>query len=106
MSVSIVIAEGSFLGADLLSSALKRCQNYFDVVAQVSSTADAARNLADLKPQVALISVRLREGQASGYKLMSYTREHLPKTSIVALLDDSEPEHVLEAFRCGARGVI
>lgn len=106
MPVSILIAEGSFLAADLLSSALKRCQNYFDVVAQVSSSAEAAKKLADLKPQVALISVRLREGQSSGYKVISQTREHLPGTSVVALLDDSQPEHVLEAFRCGARGVI
>ena len=106
MPVSILIAEGSFLAADLLSSALKRCQNYFDVVAQASSSAEAEKKLADFKPQVALISARLREGQTSGYKLISQTRQHLPGTPIIALLDDSQPEHVLEAFRCGARGVI
>lgn len=106
MPVSILIAEESFLGADLLSSALKRCQNYFDVVAQVSSTVEATKKLADLKPQVALISVTLRDGQTSGYKLIAHTREHLPRTSVIALLKDSHHEHVLEAFRCGARGVI
>ena len=106
MPVSILVVEESFLSADLLASALKRCQNYFDVVAQVSSVAEATKALADHKPQVALVSVRLREGQTSGYKLISQAREHLPRTFTVALLDDSHQEHVLEAFRCGARGVI
>jgi len=106
LPVSILIAEESFLGADLLGSALKRCQNYFDVVAQVSSILAATKSLAECKPQVALISISLRDGQNAGYKLISHTREHFPHTSVVALLRDSQHEHVLEAFRCGARGVI
>jgi len=106
MPVSILIAEESFLGADLLGSALKRCQNYFDVVAQVSNLAEATKSLAECKPQVALVSISLRDGQNAGYKLISHIREHFPHTSIVALLRDSQHELVLEAFRCGARGVI
>jgi DNA-binding NarL/FixJ family response regulator len=106
MPVTILIAEESFLGADLLATALKRCQNYFDVVAQVSSLPEATKSLAERKPQVALVSVSLRDGQTSGYKLISHAREHFPRTSTVALLHDSQQEHVLEAFRCGARGVI
>jgi two-component system nitrate/nitrite response regulator NarL len=106
MPVSIVIAEESFLGADLLATALKRCQNYFNVMAQVSSLSEATKSLAEHKPQIALVSIRLRDGQTSGYKLISYAREHFPSTSTVALLHDSQQEHVLEAFQCGARGVI
>ena len=106
MPVTILIAEESFLGADLLATALKRCQNYFDVVAQVSSLPEATKSLAERKPQVALVSVSLHDGQTSGYKLISHAREHFPRTSTVALLHDSQQEHVLEAFRCGARGVI
>jgi DNA-binding NarL/FixJ family response regulator len=106
MPVSILIAEESFLGADLLASALKRCQNYFDVVAQASSISEATKLLAERRPQVALVSVSLREGQNAGYQLIAHAREHFPRTSTVALLHDSQQEHVLEAFRCGARGVI
>jgi DNA-binding NarL/FixJ family response regulator len=106
MPVSILIAEESLLAADLLGSALKRCQNYFDVVAQVSSLADATEALAERRPQVALVSVRLRDGETSGYKLISHAHEHLPRTGIVAILPDPRQEHVLEAFTCGARGVI
>ena len=106
MPVSILIVEESFLGAELLASAVKRCQNYFDVVAQVTSLAEGTEALAERKPQVALVSVSLRDGQTSGYKLISHAHEHFPRTSIVALLHDSRQEHVLEAFRCGARGVI
>jgi len=106
LPASVLIAEGSFLGADLLSSALKRCQNYFDVVAQVTSFADAVKKTDDLKPYVALISTDLQDASTTGYKLISHIKEHSPQTVTVALLKDSRLEHVLEAFRCGARGVI
>jgi two-component system, NarL family, nitrate/nitrite response regulator NarL len=106
MPVSVLIVEESFLAADLLASALKRCQNYFEVVAQVSSVSEAVQALGDRQPQVAIVSVRLRDGQTSGYTLVSHVREHFPRTSTVVLLNDSRQEHVLEAFRSGARGVI
>lgn len=106
LPVSILIAEGNFLSADLLSSAFKRCQNQFDVVARVTSFADAVKKIDDLKPCVALISADLQDEPATGYKLISHIQEHRLKTDTVALLKDSRLEHVLEAFRCGARGVI
>jgi len=105
MPVSILIVEESFLAADLLASALKRCQNHFEVVTQAHSFSEAAQALAERKPQVAVVSVRMRDGQTNGYKLISHIREHFPLTLSVALLSDSQHDHVLEAFRCGARGV-
>ena len=89
-----------------MSSALKRCQNQFDVIAQVTNFADAARKVEELKPHLALISVNWQADHAAGYKLISHVHEHCPQTATVALLNDSELQHVLEAFRCGARGVI
>lgn len=106
MPVSILIAEGSFLSADLLSSALKRCQNHFDVVGHAGSCAEATKKLHDLKPQVALVSMSLRGANGGGYSLISHIREHLATTSVVALLEEAKREQVLEAFRCGAHGVI
>ncbi len=106
MSVSILVVEGDFLGAELLSSALKRCQNNFDVIGQAMSFADATRKLQELRPRVTVTGMRLRERETSGYKLISHIREHWPRTLTVALLNDSRQEDVLEAFRCGARGVI
>ena len=103
---SVLIAEENFLGADLLSSALKRCQNQFDVVAYAVSYAEAIRKVQEFKPAVALISGDLQSDQAAGYKLISQLREHWPGTATVALLNDSRLEPVLEAIRCGARGVI
>jgi DNA-binding NarL/FixJ family response regulator len=104
--VSILVAEMNFLGADLMSSALKRCQNQFDVVACAADFTVAAKKVEELRPHIALISVSLQGEQATGYKLISHIRENWPKTATVALLNDSHLEHVLEAFRCGARGVI
>jgi DNA-binding NarL/FixJ family response regulator len=105
MPVSVLVVEESLFAADLLGSGLKRCQNYFEVITQVSSFAEAVHALAERNPQVAIVSARLRDGQNSGYKLIAHIRENFPRTSTVALLADAQQEHVLEAFRCGARGV-
>src|SRR5271165_6201290 len=106
MPITIFVAECNSLSAELLSSALKRCQNNFDVVGQVTSLAEGVRRVDETRPQVALTSVQLQDGPASGYQLMSHLHEHSPKTMTIALLSDDRQEHVLEAFRCGARGVI
>jgi DNA-binding NarL/FixJ family response regulator len=103
---SILIAEGNLLGCDLISSALKRCQNYFEVVAQATRIADAIKKLEDTRPRIVLVSANLQDGPKAGYKLISHIHEHWPKTAIVTLLTDTLREDVVEAFRCGARGVI
>jgi len=106
LPASILIVEGNLLSADLLSSALKRCQNYFEVVEQLTSASVAVEKLDRLKPNVALISVDSQDKSAARYQLISHIKERCPKTATVALLNDSRLEHVLEVFRCGARGVI
>jgi DNA-binding NarL/FixJ family response regulator len=106
MSVSIVVVESNSLGAELLSSALKRCQNQFDVVGQATTFAQAVMQIEGSRPRIALASVNLQDGEASGCKLISHIREHCPRTFAVALLIDTQRSQVLEAFRSGARGVI
>ena len=106
MSVSIVVVESNSLGAELLSSALKRCQNQFDVVGQATTFAQAAMQIESSRPRIALASVNLRDGEGSGCKLISHIREHCPRTFAVALLNDAQRSQVLDAFRSGARGVI
>lgn len=106
MPISILVVERNFLGAELLSSALKRCQNNFDVLGHATTFADAVRKLEDLRPRIVLISVRLPDDSATGYKLMSYIRDHWPKMLPIALLSEPPQAQVLDAFRSGARGVI
>jgi len=104
--VSVLVVEADCLTAELLSVALKRCQNLFDIVGRTVSFGDTLKAVDEMGPRVALISADLREGQGAGFRLMSQIRERFPKTAIVALLKDPRQEQVLAAFRAGARGVI
>jgi len=104
--IPTLLVEYNLLGAELLSGALKRCQNYFEVIAQALSSKEAIRYLDEFHPEVALVSVRLPEGDTAGLHVLAHIREHHPSTAAVALLDDSHREKVLQAFRSGARGVV
>ncbi|HME11386.1 MAG TPA: response regulator transcription factor [Candidatus Acidoferrum sp.] len=104
--IPTLLVERDLLGVEMLSGALKRCQNYFEVVGHSLSSADTVRKLQQFKPALALVSVDLKDGATAGYQVLAHIREHEGQTSAVALLNDSRREHVLEAFRSGARGVV
>ncbi len=57
------------------------------------------------KPQIAVVSAKLGEGNASGYDLVREIRAQSPATRVIVLLDASERTAVIEAFRAGAQGV-
>jgi DNA-binding NarL/FixJ family response regulator len=57
------------------------------------------------KPDVVLLGDALEDDPKRGYELAREIRQSSPETRIVMLLDTCRPETVVEAFRCGARGV-
>jgi len=89
-----------------MSGALRRCQALFEIIAYAVTSTEAIRKLSERRPRLALVSVGLRDGETAGYQVLSHIRELHSEIGAVALLDDSSREHVLEAFRCGARGVV
>ena len=104
--IPTLLVDRDLLGVELLSGALKRCQNCFEVVGYAVNAADSVRKLQQFKPELALVSVELKGGATAGYELLAHIREHEVNTLAVALLEDSRRENVLEAFRNGARGVV
>ena len=54
---------------------------------------------------MALISSTLQDGNFSGISVISEIHCKYPRIRLVLLIDRSEPEVVVEAFRAGARGV-
>ncbi len=57
------------------------------------------------KPQVVVLSAKIGEGEAGGFELIREIRTQSPSTRVVILLDASERQTVVEAFRAGAHGV-
>jgi two-component system, NarL family, nitrate/nitrite response regulator NarL len=103
--IRVVIAETTLLGSQLISGALKRCGNKFQVHALAGDSAEALRALQKYAPDVALISVGLNDGPMTGFNVIQEMRTSQIKTSLVVLVDASNDELVVRAFRAGARGI-
>jgi len=66
---------------------------------------DVSLGLSRCKPEVALIGVRLEDGQRAGLNALRELQKALDKTRIVMLLDSSDRAVIVDAFRLGAKGV-
>jgi DNA-binding NarL/FixJ family response regulator len=70
------------------------------------SSAATLSHLGRTAVDVLIVSERLQEGPLEGYRLLRQAHTIQPKTYGVMLLESREREAVVDAFRCGARGVI
>lgn len=93
------------MSSQLVAGALRRCRSKFDVCALTGDSSATIRALQNYRPNVAVISAHLEDGQFSGFKVLHQLRAVEPKTSTVILVDDDERDLVVGAFRAGARGV-
>lgn len=76
----------------------------------VSGTAASLRGALEFlrraEVDVLVVSAQLQEGPLEGYRLLRQLRSLQSRTNTVMLLDSRERDSVVDAFRCGARGVI
>ena len=100
----ILVAERSSMQCELLARAL-RADGEFQIVGTASDSTEALRLLHQLKPGVAVISADLQDGPSVGLDVIAQVRARNWRTRSVVLLDRSDPQLVVEAFRSGARGV-
>jgi len=103
--IRVAVADASLMNSQLTAGALKRCHSNFDVHALTSNSLVAFSELQDYRPDVAVISARLEDGPLSGFKLLHQLRASESKTPLVMLLDCTDRDLVVDAFRGGARGV-
>jgi len=93
------------MGGQLIADALKRSRNRFDARAVIGDCSDTLLELLNQEPDVAVISVQLRDGPFTGLEILRQLCASRRKTAAVALLDSDERTLVMDAFRAGARGV-
>jgi DNA-binding NarL/FixJ family response regulator len=92
------------MACTLLADGLHRYGD-LNVVACALNSADFSAVLQRCAPEVALISAVSEGGAPDGYDVVPLIRTSNPRTRLVFLLDRSEREPVVEAFRAGASGV-
>lgn len=102
-SIAVYVADASPLDCQLLAASLLR--NHMRVTGWATRSTDVVAGIARCKPDVALIAVRLENGDLAGLNVLREVPGDLAQTRIVMLVDSSEPAVVVEAFRNGACGV-
>lgn len=103
-TISVLVADENPMACQLLASSLERKSN-LNVVGAAVSLAAVRETLKRTEPQVALVSTNLKDGPLSGFELLRNLRQSQPGTRVILLLDSSERNIVVDAFRAGARGV-
>jgi len=103
--IRVLVAEGSRLGSELVSGALKRCGNSFNVDAVAGDSAETLRAIYKHEPDVAIISAGLSDGPTTGLLVLQGMRVAKSKTASVLIIDSEDEDFVLRAFRAGARGI-
>ncbi|HWR34465.1 MAG TPA: response regulator transcription factor [Clostridia bacterium] len=102
-TIRILISDANVMGCELLTNALKRYRN-FQIVGCSTSIRDTREQISSSVPEVAIVNLHLQDGPFSGFHFL---RELGPdkRTRVVMMIDASNRELVVDAFRGGARGV-
>jgi DNA-binding NarL/FixJ family response regulator len=102
--ISVLVVTADSMTSELLKSAFVRGRKGFAVETLTGTSQKIIGELESHKADVTLISEELQDGPEAGIKVLQKTRDS-HHTSAIMLLQSSEPERVVKAFRDGARGV-
>jgi two-component system nitrate/nitrite response regulator NarL len=104
--VKVVIAEASRMNCQLVDYALRPKRKYVTVVGYAVRSNDILALLKEKQPDIAIVSAQLQEGALEGYRVLREMRSLHARTRAIVLLSSRDRELVIDAFRCGARGVV
>lgn len=105
-SVSVLVAEENEMNCQLVEAALRPRRYRVNIVGSAIDSPGFVNLLKERTPDVAVVSSQLREGPLQGFHVVRELRNLRPGTRIVMLLDTRERELVIDAFRCGAHGIV
>jgi DNA-binding NarL/FixJ family response regulator len=104
--ISVVVADGSRMGCELLACALKFRTHQFRVVDAVTTLAALLSAVGRHSPEVAVIAIDLEEGNKAGLLALRELHAKFPETGCVMLMDGRSQNLVIDALRAGARGLV
>lgn len=103
-TIRVAVADSNQMACHLLSEALNK-QAGLSVVASVVDDESLLRSAQDMHLDVAVISAALQGGPFDRRFGSSEIRSRVPQCPWILLVDQSEPQLVVAAFRAGAKGV-
>src|ERR1700730_6553703 len=103
-TVRVLVGDSTAMNGRLLAKALAEDRRIRICGSWCRSTAILAAVEAS-EPDLALLSSHLEDGRRKGFEVIRTLRSLRPEIPGVLLLDYSDRTDVVEAFRCGARGI-
>jgi len=103
--ISVLVSDSTEIGGELLSSALRSANCGFRIVKSAVSSWELLDATNTFEPDVALVSMELREGRTAGLHALKALRTKVPATRCILLMDHASRDFMIEALRAGARGV-
>lgn len=101
--IRVFIADTTPFDCQLVADSLGR--NHLRVIGWAVDSNAAVAGIIEHEPEVALISSRMHDGELAGFEALRQLRSSGSKSRVIMLLDDSDPQLVVAAFRNGASGV-
>jgi two-component system, NarL family, nitrate/nitrite response regulator NarL len=102
--IRVLAADSTRMSSQLLAEALAQ-DRQFEVTGVDPKRSSILEAMAQQKPHVVLVSSALEGSATLGFDLTRQLRSAHPDIRVILLMDSSQASDVVEAFRCGARGV-
>lgn len=103
LPIRVLVVDSSRMSGQAISAALERSR--FHVAYAGANATDALTAVEREIVDVALVSTDLGGQQHCGYKLLEKLRVARPEMQVIVLLERSDRDSIVHAFRAGARGV-
>ncbi|HEY2119263.1 MAG TPA: response regulator transcription factor [Candidatus Acidoferrum sp.] len=103
-AISLLIAEHSRMGCELMEMALQSYR-HISVTASVVESSELLDIFEGTRPDVCVISSALKDGPSSGLRVARELHDNGHRAKLIMLLDSSDRNLVVEAFRSGADGI-
>lgn len=103
-TIRIVVADSNQMSCELLSEALAKRPG-ISIVASATDGESMLRSTHAFRPDVVLVSAVLQDGPVNVRSISQKVGNRTPPCPWVLLLDQTEAQVVVSAFRAGARGV-
>ncbi len=102
--IKVLAAESTRMNSQLLADALAQ-DGQLEVTGIEPKPASILAAVAQEKPHIVLISSALEDSGTQGFDLARQISATVPSTRVILLMDASNASAVVQAFRCGARGI-
>lgn len=103
--IRVFVAESNRMASQLMESILLRHRHKFEIKASNHGYAEAFLELQKYQPHVAVISAELGDGTLTGFRLLQQLRDAGSNAAPIMLLNSTDRDLLIDAFRYGARGV-